>query len=171
MCCTASCVLNKHILFWNNKVFNWILLIIMSYFSSFPLFPSGFLGNKVHSITLRSISFHSRLQLMCMERGDRLANRWVMCGLWMTYSGALRESVSKCSALRAELAPWSTNQFGEGGKINTRPIFTFSKQIQTLQICRFKAKKSIYVLLLDQSPAKGTRNMLFLVKLPFPNRW
>lgn len=87
-----------------NYVFNWILLIIVSYFSSFPLFLSGFLGKKEHSITSRSISLHSRLQLTGMERGDRLANRWVMCGLWMTYSGALRESVSKCSSLRAELA-------------------------------------------------------------------
>lgn len=43
---------------------------------------------------LATISLHSRLQLMCMERGDSQANRWVMCGLRMTYSRALREFVS-----------------------------------------------------------------------------
>lgn len=55
-----------------------------------------------------SIAFHSRLQLKCMERGDRLANRWVMCGLWMTSSGALRESLSE-----GQINPRSTNHFRE----------------------------------------------------------
>lgn len=47
------------------------------------------------------------------------SNRADMCGLWMTSSGARRELLSVRSFSRAELAPWSTNQFGEEGKINT----------------------------------------------------
>ena len=47
------------------------------------------------------------------------SNRADMCGLWMTSSGARGELVSVQSSSRAELAPWSTNQFGEEGKINT----------------------------------------------------
>lgn len=56
------------------------------------------------------------------------ARRWVIgsrraagltCGLWMTSSGARGELLSVHGSSRAELAPWSTNQFGEEGKINT----------------------------------------------------
>lgn len=51
--------------------------------------------------------------------GELASNRADMCGLWMTSSGAYREPLSVHSSSRAELAPWSTNQFGEEGKINT----------------------------------------------------
>lgn len=47
------------------------------------------------------------------------SNRADMCGLWMTSSGACREPLSVRGSSRAELAPCSTNQFGEEGKINT----------------------------------------------------
>lgn len=47
------------------------------------------------------------------------SNRADICGLWMTSSRARRELLSVRSSSRAELAPWSTNQFGEEGKINT----------------------------------------------------
>lgn len=78
-----------------------------------------------------------------MERGDRLANRWVMCGLWMTYSRALGESVSKCCSLRAELAPWSTNQFGEVGRgdENRANFLHFFFLEQTLQVWTLRWKK------------------------------
>lgn len=47
------------------------------------------------------------------------SNRADMCGLWMTSSGARGELLPVRSSSRAELARWSTNQFGEEGKINT----------------------------------------------------
>lgn len=138
MCWTVSCVWRSH------------HPLIISYLS--PFF-SVLTGLWIHLFLDPILSS----QQMFLEQGDRVANRWLMCALWMTSPGALGESVSKCSFLRAELAPWSSSQFEEGGKINTKPISTFSKQIQTQQVCRIKTVTNPYVLLWPVVCSKNKR--------------
>lgn len=152
--------------------FNWIFFSLSSYLSSFPLFLSCSLGNNVNSITLGSISFHSRLQLKCMEEGDRLANRWVMCGLWMTSSGALRESLSKCSSSRVKLTPQSTNHFEE--KLTQRlflVLFFFSFFLPffffTAPLSEFKCYRFMHICVLVS--ARRIKNILFSGNKPFSN--
>ncbi len=92
-----------------------------------PLFP--FSSRPHHPITFNywGESAHSTLATGSVNGivgspvgdGELASNRADMCGSWMTSSGARREPLSVRSSSRAELAFWSTNQFGEEGKINT----------------------------------------------------
>lgn len=108
----------RHIGRWSLAWLQWPGRLF-SPFSSWPHHPITFNYWGEDAQSTLAIGSVSGIAGSRVGDGELESNRAGMCGLWMTSSGARGEPLSVYSTSRAELAPWSTNQFGEEGKMNS----------------------------------------------------